>query len=1108
MFRLLAERCRRRRALSATILTAVTFAAVGVPSVSAAGVQDSAPWGLDRVDQRSSDLDGKYHYRFTGAGVDVYLVGGGVRATNSEFEGRVRIGGDTTFGEGAVDCDGWGTAAVGIIGGKTWGVAKGATLVSVKSYGCHKSPTVADLIGQADWVTEDHVDGQPAVVLLDLAHFSLEIDELAEAMIDDGITVVVPAGDDRDDDSCDHSPARVPAAITVAASTADDDRWEWSNFGRCNDLFAPGDLIRSADSTDDTATDRRSGTSLAAAHVAGAAALILEQHPAYTPAQVWDAMEADATTDVMATTIDNEPDRLLHVAPASLPGAPVGLTGAVAPTDDLPSGSVRLTWDSPTDDGGAAITDYVVQDSTDGTTWRTISDDHYPLQVFQTGGFATGAPRWFRVAAKNAVGQGPWSSTVELTPLGVPSDVTGLTTTVAPATGVGAGQVKLDWTAPDDDGGAPITDYVVQYRLVEDLTSWTTFDDGVSTATTATVGGLVKSRRYAFRVTATNVVGVGAADLNAATPTGPPDAPPNLSAAVAPTTGVGSGEVKLTWTAPPDGGVAISDYIITKSIGTGLPAVVPDGESTATAFTVGGLTNGTSYSFQVWAKNALGTSPIATISSTPMWNPQSPGGLRAAVAPAAGVGSGEVKLIWNAPNGSPATDYLIERSTDGLNWTPVDDAVSPDTAFTVTGLTNGTRYRFQVTAQNDVGSSPASAEVAAIPSWTPAAPDMLSAAVAPAADVGSGEVQLTWNAPASNGSAISDYVIESSTDGASWTAVDDGLSDATGYTVGGLSNGTAYAFRVTARNEIGAGSPSDPVQAVPLWMPAAPSGLSATRGGSGEVQLGWTAPADNGSAITDYAIESSVDGTTWTPVADGVSSATTFTAAGLTNGAEYRFRIAAGNGVGRGPWSAQIAATAMWSPAAPNRLTAAVAPAPGVRSGQVKLTWRAPADNGSAIRDYVIQRSLDGTRWRTARDGASTSTSFTVRRLINGKRYEFRVAATNALGRSEWSTTVVAVPRWKPSAPAGLRAAAAGSGQVRLSWTARAANGAPITDYVIQRAADGARWRTVRDGVSTTKFRLISGLTDSTPYRFRVTAKNAVGRGPWSAAVRATPHPR
>ena len=230
---------------------------------------------------------------------------------------------------------------------------------------------------------------------------------------------------------------------------------------------------------------------------------------------------------------------------------------------------------------------------------------------------------------------------------------------------------------------------------------------------------------------------------------------------------------------------------------------------------------------------------------------------------------------------------------------------------------------------------------------------------------------------------------------------------------------------------------------------------------------------------------------------------------GLTDGTRYAFRVAVVNAMGVGPWSDPVTATPAWTPAAPSGLTPAVAPAPGVGSGAVTLTWTAPASDGGAdITDYVVERSVDGTTWASVETDESPATSSMVRGLANGTPYWFRVAAQNAVGISPWSDAIQATPVWRPSAATALRAAVVGSRTVRLTWHAPSNGGAAITDYVIQHAIGGKPWTTVRDGVSTTPSRTIARLSNGTSYRFRVAARNNVGLGPWSTVATATPTAR
>jgi predicted phage tail protein len=189
-------------------------------------------------------------------------------------------------------------------------------------------------------------------------------------------------------------------------------------------------------------------------------------------------------------------------------------------------------------------------------------------------------------------------------------------------------------------------------------------------------------------------------------------------------------------------------------------------------------------------------------------------------------------------------------------------------------------------------------------------------------------------------------------------------------------------------------------------------------------------------------------------------------------------------------------------PRAPRSLTATAA------NRAARLRWLAPSSNGgAAISDYRVQRSANGGRtWRRFGDGVSTARTVTVTGLANGHRYWFRVAAVNRVGRGPWSAAASAVPATVSSAPRQLSATRAYRA-AKLSWLAPWSNGgAAITDYRVQRSANGGRtWRRVRDGVSTRRAATVNGLTSGQRYSFRVRAKNRAGLGAWSAIVRITP---
>ncbi|WP_317795868.1 S8 family serine peptidase [Actinoplanes sichuanensis] len=281
------------------------------------GVQTSATWGLDRVDQRGSTLNGTYAARATGAGVTAYVIDSGIRAGHSEFTGRVGQGVDFVGdGRGTDDCRGHGTHVAGTVGGTTYGVAKAVTLVPVRVFGCSGSSPTSTIIAGVDWVTGNHTG--PSVANMSLGGGANQaLDDAVTRSINSGVTYAVSAGNAASD-ACAQSPARTPAAITVAASTRSDSRdTGYSNFGTCVTLFAPGTGVTSAWFTSDTATATLDGTSMAAPHVTGTAALFLESRPTAAPATIKSLIVNTATNDALSQIGTGSPNRLLYSAAAT-----------------------------------------------------------------------------------------------------------------------------------------------------------------------------------------------------------------------------------------------------------------------------------------------------------------------------------------------------------------------------------------------------------------------------------------------------------------------------------------------------------------------------------------------------------------------------------------------------------------------------------------------------------------------------------------------------------------------------------------------------------------------------------------------------------------------
>jgi subtilisin family serine protease len=301
--------------------------------IEPAAGQAGATWGLDRIDQTTRALDGLYRYRYTGSGVHAFVIDTGIRPDHVEFAGRLLPGATAVAdGNGTADCNGHGTHVAGTVGGSTWGVAKGVALVPVRVLDCAGSGSTSGIIAGVDWVA-GQTALRPAVANLSLGGGkSLAVNSSVAGAVAKGVTMVVAAGNSNAD-ACNVSPASEPSALTVGATTSTDARASYSNFGGCLDLFAPGSSITSAWFTGSAAVNTISGTSMAAPHVAGAAALVLAADPTATPARVASAITGTAITGVVTSAGLRSPNRLLYtmtepVVPKTV--AVASLTGSAA----------------------------------------------------------------------------------------------------------------------------------------------------------------------------------------------------------------------------------------------------------------------------------------------------------------------------------------------------------------------------------------------------------------------------------------------------------------------------------------------------------------------------------------------------------------------------------------------------------------------------------------------------------------------------------------------------------------------------------------------------------------------------------------------------------
>ncbi len=500
--------------------------------------------------------------------------------------------------------------------------------------------------------------------------------------------------------------------------------------------------------------------------------------------------------------------------------------------------------------------------------------------------------------------------------------------------------------------------------------------------------------------------------------------------------------------------------------------------------------------------------------------PDAPTGLTATPAPDE-TPQLAVTLDWTAPasDGGSAITYHQYRysrnSGEFSSWTRIPNSSATGdnaTSFTVKGLSavNNmfTTFQFQVRAVNANANGSESSTVGTS-MGLPFGPVNLEGTA------GDRKVDLTWDTPANNGSAILryEYSIFTSLGNveiiAPRTTMPGSNADTTSFTVTGLTNGVLYDIRINAVNTVGPGGFALKQAASPATFPTAPRNLRAEAGDT-QVTLRWTAPLYNGGYdVSGYEYRQKT-GTapygSWTDITGADDTTTEHTVTGLTNGTSYSFKVRAKNlFAGEGPASNEVTAVPVTVPSAPQSLTATAG------NAQAQLDWTAPAsDGGNAIVSYEF-RYKEGsgafTTWATVPGSNVNTTTHTVRNLTNGTVHTFEVRATTAThkGVSAADTaTPMAVKPDKPSVTVDSRPEA-----LSLSWTVSDDGGSDIIEYGVQwKSGSGSFGTSNQQTGLTTTTTLIESLTNGTDYDVRVRARNTIGWSDWSDTVTGTPMPR
>lgn len=455
-----------------------------------------------------------------------------------------------------------------------------------------------------------------------------------------------------------------------------------------------------------------------------------------------------------------------------------------------------------------------------------------------------------------------------------------------------------------------------------------------------------------------------------------------------------------------------------------------------------------------------------------------------------------VQISWNAPSdtgGLPIHDYQVQyRLTSDTGWTTFNDGVSTALTTTVSGLTNGQQYAFRVAALNLDGIGSNSEEITSFAAGNPTGVLSLSS---PSHTTTSFE--LSWIAPSDDGGrAISDYIVEYKTSTSlTWTILNDGVSTTTSASVTGLTRGTGYNVRVTARSANGDGEVTQMTGVViPATVPAALSSVSVSAPSyGGSLSVAYTAGDDGGRALE--AIWYRINSGAW---ASASCCSSPLLISGLTNGTSYSVEVKVSNADGFSPPSAVMTAIPAAVPSAPT-ISSISRPVGG---SQLAVSFSSGSDNGAVITGYEFSVN-GGVTWFARTDGGGTASPLVISSLVNGSTYQVKLRAVNVQGSGIASTALSAVPATTPGAPTITRLEPA-DGQLAIVIGSPANNGgASVINY--EYSLDGGVNWVTRSPASVVSPWSITGLSNGTAYSMMLRAVNVQGIGVASASTSGTP---
>ena len=717
------------------------------------------------------------------------------------------------------------------------------------------------------------------------------------------------------------------------------------------------------------------------------------------------------------------------------PGAPTDLNLLVQDR------ALQVSWEAPGNDGGKPIAGYRIQ-------WRSgdnqLSESDPSVTVAggvlnrRIGSLDNGTQYYVRVRAINDVGEGLWSTPpASATPAaapGVPREMT-----IEP----GNQKLTVTWQPPADDGGSPVTGYLVQWKDTGEE-----FSDTERRATVTEprhqIPSLDNGSTYTVQVRAVNLTGTGPPASETGVPVTVPGLPTSL------TLRSNMGNLLVSWDEPADGGLPVTGYLVQwKDTGEEFSDTERRATVTEPRHQITGLTIGNEYTVSVAAINATGTGPAVTESLLLAENPGVPREMT--IEP----GNQKLTVTWQPPaddGGSPVTGYLVQWKDTGEEFSDTERrATVTEPRHQIPSLDNGSTYTVQVRAVNLTGTGPPASETG-VPVTVPGLPTSLTLRS------NMGNLLVSWDEPADGGLPVTGYLVQ-------WKDTGEEFSDTERratvteprHQITGLTIGNEYTVSVAAINATGTATGTGPAVTESLLLaenPGAPNSLVVTARNQ-NLAVSWQSPTSEGSTpISEYRVLWKSAGEDYDDSACSHRRVTVSASGKLLayigpfrNGDSYDVRVIAVNASGSG------------SPADTSGTPAAIPGRPlglGAFSidGGLHLAWDTPWNGGSPITEYRIQWIGTGQEYsETDRQATATATSRSheITGLTNGAKYTVRVIALNANGSSEIAETT-GEPGDAPGPPASLSIPFAHAlfnlTSLEFEWSAPTDQGAsPITRY-------------------------------------------------------------